>query len=330
MAEHSQHPTPLAGTGSPPAVVAGHVPVLFAEVMDALRPASGGVYLDGTLGAGGHAAGLLDASAPDGRLLGLDRDPAAVAFAAERLAGYGDRAVLVAGSFGDMAGVAPAHGFDAVDGVLLDLGLSSRQLGDAARGFSFAHDGPLDMRFDARSGPTAADLINNLSAEELADIFFRYGEEQQSRHIARLIVAHRPLQTTAELATLIERQARRSGRPGRHPATKVFQALRIAVNGELEEIERGLRGAVALLRPGGRLAVISFHSLEDRLVKQFLRAGSRECVCPPQQPVCTCGARPALRLVARKAIKATADEIAVNPRSRSARLRVAEKLGIRN
>lgn len=334
MAEELRHETTqvVARDVDMPARLDGvaHVPVLFAEVMAALRPASGGAYLDGTLGAGGHAAGLLDAAAPDGRLLGLDRDPSAVAFAANRLAPFGQRATLVVSSFGDMADVAPAHGFDAVDGVLLDLGLSSRQLGDAARGFSFAYDGPLDMRFDARSGPTAADLINNLSAEELTDIFFRYGEEQQSRRIARLIVAHRPMQTTAELATLIEREARRSGRPGRHPATKVFQALRIAVNGELDEIERGLRGAIALLRPGGRLAVISFHSLEDRLVKQFLRAGSRECVCPPQQPVCTCGAQPALRLVGRKAIKATADEIAANPRSRSARLRVAEKLGIRD
>ena len=303
----------------------GHVPVLFREVMDALRPAPGGRYVDGTLGAGGHAAGVLAASAPDGRLLGLDRDPAALAFAATRLAGYGARATLVVASFGDMAAVAAAHGFAAVDGVLLDLGLSSRQLDDAARGFSFQQDGPLDMRFDPRAGATAADLVNNLSAEELADLFFRYGEEQQSRRIARLIVAHRPLHTTAELATLIAREARHSGRPGRHPATKVFQALRIAVNGELEEIARGLRAAVGLLAPGGRLAVISFHSLEDRLVKEFLREQSRECVCPPQQPVCTCGAQPALRLVRRKAIKAGDEEMAENPRSRSARLRVALK-----
>lgn len=305
----------------------GHVPVLFQEVMDALRPAPGGRYVDGTLGAGGHAAGLLAASAPDGRLLGLDRDPAAIAYAAERLAPFGARATLVVASFGDLEGVAGAHGFDAVDGIVFDLGLSSRQLDDAARGFSFQHDGPLDMRFDTRSGATAADLINNLDAEELADIFFRYGEEQQSRRIARLIVTHRPLHTTAELATLIAREARRSGRPGRHPATKVFQALRIAVNGELDEIARGLRGAVERLAPGGRLAVISFHSLEDRLVKEFMRESSRDCVCPPQQPVCTCGAQPALRLVSRKAIKATDEEIAANTRSRSARLRVAERIG---
>ncbi len=304
-------------------LASGHVPVLYDEVMAALRPAPGGVYVDGTLGAGGHAAGLLAASAPDGRLLGIDRDPSAVAYAASRLAGFGDRAVLVNGSLGDLAELAVAHGFPAVDGVLLDLGLSSRQLADADRGFSFLHDGPLDMRFDPRVGDSAADLINNLSAEELADIFFRYGEEQQSRHIARLIVAHRPLRTTTELASLIATHARRSGRPGRHPATKVFQALRIAVNGELGEIERGLQGAVERLRPGGRLAVISFHSLEDRLVKQFLRQASRDCICPPRQPVCTCGAQPLLRLAARKAGQASEAEIAANPRSRSARLRTA-------
>lgn len=304
----------------------GHVPVLLREVVDALRPAPGGRFIDGTLGAGGHAAGLLRLTAPDGRLLGIDRDPAAVAFAARQLAVFGERATLVAGSFGDVATIAVAHGFDAVDGVLLDLGLSSRQLADAERGFSFLQDGPLDMRFDTRTGITAADLINNLSAEELANLFFRYGEEQQSRRIARLIIAHRPMHTTGELAGLIATQASRSGRPGRHPATKVFQALRIAVNDELKEIERGLHGAVERLRPGGRLAVISFHSLEDRLVKQFLRQASRDCNCPPRQPVCTCGARPLVRLVSRKAIKATDEEIAANPRSRSARLRIAAKV----
>jgi 16S rRNA (cytosine1402-N4)-methyltransferase len=310
----------------------GHQPVLLREVVAHLAPQPGGRFIDGTLGAGGHAAALLDATAPDGRLLGFDRDPAALAFAAGRLAGYGDRLTPVAGSYGDMASVAPAHGFDAVDGILLDLGLSSRQLDDAGRGFSFLKEGPLDMRFNPGDGDnpgdgeTAADLINNASAEELADIFRRYGEEQQSRRIARLIVVNRPLHTTTELAGLIAREVGgRHGRAGRHPATKVFQALRIAVNDELGEVERGLRAAVGLLRPGGRLAVISFHSLEDRLVKQFFRQAGRDCVCPPQQPICTCGARAVLKPVTRKAIQATPEEIAANPRSRSARLRVAAR-----
>ena len=304
----------------------GHQPVLLREVVAHLDPQPGGRFIDGTLGAGGHAAALLDATGPDGRLLGFDRDPAAMAFAAERLARFGDRFTPVAGSYGDMAAVAPARGFAAIDGILLDLGLSSRQLDDAGRGFSFLKEGPLDMRFDPRDGETAADLINNASAEELADIFQRYGEEQQSRRIARLIVAHRPLHTTTELAELIAQEiGGRHGRAGRHPATKVFQALRIAVNDELGEVERGLSAAVGLLRPGGRLAVISFHSLEDRLVKQFFRQASRECVCPPQQPICTCGARAVIKPVTRKAIQATPDEIAANPRSRSARLRVAAR-----
>ncbi len=304
----------------------GHQPVLLREVVVHLDPQPGGRFIDGTLGAGGHATALLDATAPDGVLLGFDRDPAALAYATERLARFGDRFTPVSGSYGDMAVVAPGRGFASVDGILLDLGLSSRQLDDAGRGFSFLKEGPLDMRFDPHSGETAADLINNASTEELADIFRRYGEEQQSRRIARLIVAHRPLSTTTELAGLIAREiGGRHGRPGRHPATKVFQALRIAVNDELGEVERGLRAALGLLRPGGRLAVISFHSLEDRLVKQFFRQASRDCVCPPRQPICTCGARAVLKPVTRKAIQAPPEEIAANPRSRSARLRVAAR-----
>jgi 16S rRNA (cytosine1402-N4)-methyltransferase len=295
-----------------------------------LQPRAGGRYIDGTLGAGGHAEALLRDSSPDGRLLGFDRDPAAVAFAAQRLAPFGERFTGVAHSFGEMGAIAPEHGFGRVDGILLDLGLSSRQLDEAERGFSFLREGPLDMRFDPRGGETAADLINNLSVEELAGIFRRYGEESHSKRIARAIVAHRvahrPLHTTSELARLIESEIGRRGRPGRHPATQVFQALRIAVNDELGEIERGLEAAVALLRTGGRLAVISFHSLEDRLVKQFFRQKSKACTCPPEQPVCTCGARASLKPVVRKAVKATAEEIAANPRSRSARLRVVAKM----
>lgn len=290
-----------------------------------LAPMPGARFIDGTVGAGGHAAALLAATAPDGRLLGFDRDPEALAFAARRLAPFGSRFAPVAGSYGDMGTVAPGLGFANIDGILLDLGLSSRQLEDPERGFSFLKEGPLDMRFDSRRGETAADLINNLSAEELTDLFRRYGEEPQSRRIARLIVIHRPFHTTTELAGLIEREIGRRGRPGRHPATRIFQALRIAVNDELGEVERGLRAAVGLLRPGGRLAVISFHSLEDRLVKQFVRAAARDCVCPPEQPVCTCGARAVLKPVTRKAIQASPEEIAANPRSRSARLRVAAR-----
>ncbi len=244
----------------------GHQPVLLREVVAYLNPQPGGLFIDGTLGAGGHAAAILEATGPTGRLLGFDRDPSALAFAAQRLAPFGERLVPVDQSYAEMGRVAPEWGFHHVDGILLDLGLSSRQLEEGNRGFSFLKDGPLDMRFDPRTGETAADLINNLSAEELADIFRRYGEESLSWRIARLIINNRPLHTTTELAHLIEGETGRRGRPGRHPATKVFQALRIAVNSELDEVERGIRAAVELLRPEGRLAVISFHSLEARLV----------------------------------------------------------------
>jgi 16S rRNA (cytosine1402-N4)-methyltransferase len=306
----------------------GHLPVLYDEVLALLQPQRGGRYIDGTVGAGGHAAGILAASAPDGRLLGFDRDPQAIAVARERLSPFGDRAELVNASYATMGEEAPAMGFGAVNGILLDLGLSSRQLADAERGFSFLVEGPLDMRFDSREGESAADLINNLSAEELADIFWRYGEERRSRRIARLIVTHRPLTTTTELAELIASDIKRPSGPAgrRHPATQVFQALRIAVNDELATVERGLTAALGLLKPGGRLAVISFHSLEDRLVKNRFREQSRTCVCPPQQPVCTCGGRAELELLTRKAVKASEQETKLNPRSRSARLRVVARV----
>jgi 16S rRNA (cytosine1402-N4)-methyltransferase len=224
-----------------------------------------------------------------------------------------------------MAPISEAHGFEHFDGILLDLGLSSRQLADSQRGFSFLREGPLDMRFDATQGATAADLINNLSEAELADIFWRYGEERRSRQWAKVIVANRPITTTTQLADLIAAQVKRRGRI--HPATQIFQALRIAVNDELEAVERGVKVAIELLSANGRLAVISFHSLEDRFVKQFFRQLSRDCICPPEQPICTCNRQPVLRLITRKAIQAGAEEIADNPRSRSARLRVVEKVG---
>jgi 16S rRNA (cytosine1402-N4)-methyltransferase len=301
-----------------------HTPVLYREVLELLQPRSGGRYVDGTLGAGGHAAGILEVSAPLGRVLGFDRDPDAIAFAQRQLARFGDRILCVNASFADMGSLAPANGFVRLQGVLLDLGLSSRQLEDARRGFSFLRDGPLDMRLDPRQGETAADLLNNRSEAELADIFWRYGEERQSRKVARAIVERRPLTSTRQLADLISALIVKRGRI--HPATKVFQSLRIAVNKELGALEQGAKAAIGLLEPGGRIAILSFHSLEDRFVKQLFRALSRDCVCPPQQPICTCAAQATLRLVTRKAVQASDAEVEKNPRSRSARLRVAEKI----
>ena len=319
-----------------------HIPVLFQEVLDGLRVGPGGQYIDATVGGGGHAAGILEASSPDGRLLGLDRDSAAIEATRARLSPYAERAVLVHSSFGRLAEVAQAnyyipvdahkvdvHQVDAhlVDGILFDLGLSSLQLADPGRGFAFMTDGPLDMRFDPMTGDsTAADLVNQLSPKELAALLYRYGEERQARRIAEAIVAARPLHTTRELATLVERVAGRGQRRRIHPATRTFQALRIAVNDELAVLEAALPQAVEILAPGGRLAVISFHSLEDRLVKRFLRRESRDCVCPPEVPACICDLRATLRLVTRKPIRPIADEAAANPRSRSARLRVAERI----
>ena len=296
-----------------------HIPVLYNEVLELLQPRPNGRYLDGTVGAGGHTRGILEASSPNGQVIAFDRDPAAIAFAQAQLAEFGQRVIFVNDSYTAM------QGYGQFDGILLDLGLSSRQLADSQRGFSFLREGPLDMRFDTAKGQTAADLINNLTETELADIFWRYGEERRSRQWAKVIVANRPLTTTTQLADLIANQVRKRGRI--HPATQIFQALRIAVNSELEMVEKGVAMAIEALNENGRLAVISFHSLEDRFVKQTFRDLSRECVCPPEQPICTCQRQPIVRLITRKAVQASADEIAANPRSRSARLRVIEKTG---
>ncbi len=301
-----------------------HIPVLVSEVLAALNPRSGGRYIDATVGLGGHAAALLDASAPDGRLLGLDADPEAIIAASQRLSGYGERVHLVHRSYIDLTSVAEAEGFREVDGILFDLGLSSAQLEASKRGFSFQVDEPLDMRFNP-SGETAADLVNGLPERDLADLIYQFGEEPSSRAIARAIVAQRPVNSTAKLASLIQRTL--GGRGKIHPATRTFQALRIAVNHELESIQNVLPQAVNLLRTGGRVAVITFHSLEDRLVKQYMRTESRDCVCPPRAPACTCGHKASLRLVTAKAVAPGPAELKANPRSRSAKLRVSEKLG---
>lgn len=305
-----------------------HTPVLYKEIIHSLQPHRGGFYIDGTLGAGGHARGILTASDPDGRLLGLDLDPVALAIARERLALFGDRAILVQASYTEMVEQANRVGWQAVDGILLDLGVSSMQIDAPERGFSFLADAPLDMRFDPRNSVTAAQLVNTLPEKELADLIFRYGEERHSRQIARAIVQNRPFETTRQLAQLIGRVAAKGkSREGRiDPATRTFQALRIAVNQELESLETVLPRAVSILAPGGRLAVISFHSLEDRIVKQFMQIESQDCICPPRQPVCTCGHHATLKVITRHPVRPGEIELQGNSRARSARLRVAERL----
>ena len=305
-------PEPFSLEGEPSARPT-HVPVLLAEVIEWLDPRPEGRFLDATLGGGGHAEALLERSAPSGRLLGLDADPAAVARVRERLERFGDRAELVRANFRDLQQVAEARDFVPIQAALLDLGLSSFQLAEADRGFSFQGEQPLDMRFNPTRGESAADLLNSLDEAELADIFYQYGEERRSRRVARAAVERRarsPFRTTLDLVeTVVRALGPKRGRI--HPATRIFQALRIAVNDELGALREGLRGAAAILAPGGRLAVISFHSLEDRIVKQsFLAEGEAN----------------GWRALTRKPIVASAAEIEANPRARSAKLRVAERI----
>jgi 16S rRNA (cytosine1402-N4)-methyltransferase len=307
-----------------------HLSVLPDEVLALLDPAPGGIYLDGTVGGGGHARLILEASAPDGRLIGLDRDPSALRKAAEVLAPFGDRVVLRHRNFSEAAGVLAELGIKGLDGMLLDLGVSSHQLDEASRGFSFRGEAPLDMRMDPTSGPTAADLVNTAAAEELARIFREYGEERWAGRIARRIVQVRqqhPLTTTRQLAELVRDAVPGGKAPARiHPATRVFQALRIQVNQELEHVSRGIAEAVDLLNPGGRLVVISFHSLEDRIVKRFFQEEAKGCICPPRLPTCVCNHRPRLEVLTRKGVRASDAEIEVNPRARSAVLRAVRRI----
>lgn len=302
-----------------------HQPVMVKEVIEALRVRPGGRYVDATVGTGGHALALLGA-AEETYLLGLDVDPAALAIARERLAPYADRVTLMQASYTTLPTQLARIGWDKVEGILIDLGVSSYQLELPERGFSFRHEGPLDMRFDpSGSGPTAAHLVNTLTEEALAELFWKYGEERHARRIARAIVQARPLHTTKELADLVAKVVPFE-RPGFHPATRVFQALRIAVNRELENLERFLPLALDALAPGGRLVVLAFHSLEDRLVKHFFQRESRDCICPPQVPVCRCGHKARLRMVKPFPRFPSEEEKERNPRARSARLRVVERL----
>ena len=301
-----------------------HQPVLYHEVLDALAPRPGKEYLDGTLGAAGHAEGILKASAPDGRLLGLDLDLEALTIAHQRLIAYEDRTIIRQASYHQAPLILRDIGWGKLAGILLDLGVSSMQIDRPERGFSFMEAGPLDMRFNQEKGPTAADLVNNLSEEALAEIIWEFGDERYSRRIARAIVAARPITTTQDLASVIK--AAVPGYTSRiDPATRTFQALRIATNQELETLSASLPKLVDCLEPGGRIAVISFHSLEDRIVKVFFKKESKDCICPPEQPVCTCGHKASLKILTKKPIRASEEEVKSNPRSRSARLRIAEK-----
>ena len=302
-----------------------HVPVLLDEVIAGLRPQRGGYFVDCTVGLGGHAAAILERISPSGRLLGIDADPEAIKVSQDKLSDYGEAVTLVNDNFVNLEAIYRRYHFHPVDGILFDLGVSSLQLDTAERGFSFHLDAPLNMRFDSEQGLAASDIVNSFSEQELAKLIEKYGEERHSRRIARHIVRNRPIATTVELARLVG-QALGGKRAKIHPATRTFMALRIAVNNELQNLELALKQTIDLLRLGGRLTVISYHSLEDRIVKQFMRDAASSCLCPPGTVICHCGHVPTLKLVSRKVIKPTSLEIESNPRSRSAKLRIAERL----
>ena len=307
----------------------GHVPVLLKECLDALAIKPDGVYVDGTLGRAGHSLEIVK-RLTTGRLIGIDRDETAIAAAQERLADYMDRVTLVHSNFDRIGDILAELHIDGADGMLFDLGVSSPQLDDAERGFSYMHDAPLDMRMDRTAYLTAREVVNSWSYEELRRILFEYGEERYAPAIARRIVQQReqkPIETTLELVDVIKSaMPPQALREKQHPAKRSFQAIRIAVNGELDALPPMLEAATEHLNPGGRLAVISFHSLEDRIIKKTMQELATGCTCPPEFPVCVCGKKPKLRLVSRKPIVSGEEELAHNPRARSAKLRVAEKV----
>jgi 16S rRNA (cytosine1402-N4)-methyltransferase len=307
-------------------VSAEHAPVMVHEVVAGLAVRPGGRYVDGTVGAGGHALAIMQAAAPGGALVGIDKDSEALERARARLASFGEDVRLVRGDYAEMGRICRELDFAPVQGVLLDLGVSSLQLDSAERGFSFQREGPLDMRFSQEQELTAAEIVNEQDEAALADLLWRYGEEPRSRRIAKRIVERRPLRTTTELAKVVEEAVGGRARRQSHPATRTFQALRIAVNQELLSLIASLPEAYGLLGDLGRLAVLSYHSLEDRIVKQFIQRESRDCVCPPKLPVCACNHKAGLRAISRGAVRPSPQEVAANPRSRSARLRVAERL----
>ena len=302
-----------------------HIPVLAEEVIDALQVQTGGRYVDCTLGAGGHALSILEHSQPGGQLLGIDADPHAIDLSRVRLSGFAASAFLVNDNFSNLEAVCNRLDFVPVHGILFDLGLASFQIDESDRGFSFQQDASLDMRVSSSQDFSAADVVNEYGEAELAELLWKYGEEPASRRIARALVRERPIRTTSQLAGIVERAV--GGRHGKiHPATKTFQAIRIAVNHELENLESALAQAVRILGFEGRLVVISYHSLEDRIVKQFLRREASGCICPPGTIKCVCGHTPTVKLVTKKVVVPSQAEVRANPRSRSARMRVAERI----
>ena len=307
---------------------AEHVPVMPEEVVEGLRVRTDGTYVDATIGAGGHAEAILQRLGPGGILIGIDWDGDAVKVASKRLAQYGARVKVCRGNFADLTAILGGVGIERADGVLFDLGISSLQLGGAERGFSFQLDGPLDMRMDSRLKLSAETVVNRTPPQELARLLRRYGDERKAKRIARAIEFHRrrePIRTTRQLADIVSRAVGTSPRARIHPATRTFLALRIAVNDEIANVEKGLGAAVKTLKGGGRICVISFHSLEDRAVKRALAEFARGCKCPPELPICACGRNPVVRLVGKKPLAPSPEEVRRNPRARSARMRVAER-----
>jgi 16S rRNA (cytosine1402-N4)-methyltransferase len=302
-----------------------HQPVLYQEILNILQPKSSGTYVDGTLGAGGHASGILKASKPFGQLIGFDIDSHAISIANERLKNFGSRFIVRKDSYVNLGFHLDALNISCVHGIILDLGVSSMQLDESQRGFSFTKEAPLDMRFDKTSEKTVSFLVNQLSVDEIAKILFQYGEERYSRKIADAIIQNRPIQSTTQLAGIIS-SVYKNYRGKIHPATRTFQALRIATNDELQVLSEGLKEGIKSLCVGGKMAVISFHSLEDRIVKNFFNQESIDCICPPRQPTCTCGHHATVKLITKKPIVPGQDEIERNKRSRSAKLRAVEKM----
>ena len=305
-----------------------HTPVLAERIADYLMISSEGVYIDGTLGGGGHAELILERLGTTGRLIGIDRDPEAIAYAGDRLSVFGSRFTAVEGSFENLTQILNDLKIPVISGAVLDLGISSHQIDDPRRGFSYQQSGPLEMRMGPAATRSARDVINTYSAKELTGIFRQYGEERAAGRIARAICGRRnssPLETTSDLSEVISSIVK--GPQATKSLARIFQAVRIEVNGELESLKAGLNAAIEFLRPGGRIAVLSYHSLEDRIVKHTFRAASQGCICPPDLPVCGCNQKPLLRVLTRRGVRADRAEISDNSRARSATLRVAEKLG---